>query len=227
MCGSAEGVFDYNVCLGEALFDAASFQDNRFASSEVAALVNRRSVGSYRDAGVGNERERGIFDLYQVEGVLGDVFVASGYCGYFVTDEPHLSVEYWDVRGDATYWHVKRRDDGVDSGQVVRRCRVNRDNCRVWVRTSEYLAGKHTRELHVRGVFRLARELSREVTAGDRLSNRASHSTFPAAITDRIMAPYALQRQMFPARAERISSSVGLGFCSRSAVALMRNPGVQ
>ena len=129
--------------------------------------MNRRSVGPYRGAGVGNERERGIFDFYQVEGVPGDVFIVSGYCGYFVADEAHLCVEYRYVRGDVAGWHVERRDDGVDSGQVAHRCHVNRDNCRVWVRASEYLAGKHTRELDVCGVFRLARELSREVTAGD------------------------------------------------------------
>ena len=99
--------------------------------------------------------------------MLSDVFVVSGYRGNFVAHEPHLSVEYRNVRGDVTGWHVERRDDGADSRQVARRCRVNRDNCRVWMRASEYLAGQQSRELHVRGVFRLARELSREVTAGD------------------------------------------------------------
>jgi hypothetical protein len=33
--------------------------------------------------------------------------------------------------------------------------------------TAKYLADQHSGEMHVRGVFRLARELSREVAAGD------------------------------------------------------------
>ena len=167
MCGSAEGVFDYNVCLGEALFDAAPFP--KTIGSPPARLpprVNRRSVGLYRGAGVGNERERGIFDLYQVEGMPGDVFVVSGYCGYFIADEPHLSVEYRDVRGDVTSRHIERSDDSVDSGQVARRCYVHRDNCRVRMWTAKYLAGQHPGELNVGGVFRLARELSRRSRRG-------------------------------------------------------------
>ena len=49
----------------------------------------------------------------------------------------------------------------------------------------------------------------------------------PAARTASTMFQYPVQRQMFPCSATLTSSSVGLGFCSSSAVALISMPGVQ
>src|SRR6185312_14890976 len=74
----------------------------------------------------------------------------------------------------------------------------------------------------------LAREALLDRRGGGGLGFGGRHADpFPAATTASTMFQYPVQRQMLPWSAIFTSSSVGLGFCSRRAVALISIPGVQ
>src|SRR5919108_677728 len=137
----------------------------------------------------------------------------------------------------------------VDAADLERTCDVDRLDLRVPVRRTDELDVARAVPLHVVEEDALALDeplvlLARHVLAdeprlglplldderplgGDRRLCHSLTSWPDAARIARTMFTYPVQRQMLPWMARRISSSLGRGFRSTSALALISIPGVQ
>ena len=111
--------------------------------------MNRRCVRRNSLARVRNERQRSVLYLHEIERVLGDELVFRGDRGDLVSDESHFGIQNRHVRRDVSGRHVERRDDRMNSGEFTGGSRVHGQDCRVRMRTAEYLADQHSGKLHV------------------------------------------------------------------------------
>ena len=128
----------------------------------------------------------------------------------------------------------------VHTGERERRADVDRLDPGVRVGRAHEVEVAHPVALDVVEEEALALRQASILAAGDALPDEAllegrrlgrldgRHApAFPAATTASTMFQYPVQRQMFPCSATLTSSSLGLGFSARSALALISIPGVQ
>ena len=219
-------------------------------------VADQRRVGVQRLAGVDNRGQRLVLDLDQLERVVRGVLVGRDHERDLLALEADLVAREHGLRvvGDGRHPSKPERlevlgsDDRGDVGRGERLRGVDRDDPRVRVRAAQHGAVDHSRQPDVIEVGALAADEARvflalQTTEADRtlgLGTRkvfdhchAHASCFAAASysaaqrTALTMFLYPVQRQMAPEIAVRISWSVGSGFSSSRARAVINMPGVQ
>ena len=220
-------------------------------------VADQRRVGIQRLARIHDRRQRLVLDVDQLERVVRGVLVGRDHERDLLALEADLVAGEHGLRvvgdrrhpGEAERLEILRGDDGGDVRVCERPRRVDRDDARVRERASQQRSVHHARELDVVEVGALAADEARVLLAlqtaeADRALGSGArevldvdgHAQTPclaaascsaAQRTALTMFLYPVQRQMAPEIATRISCSVGFGFSSRSARAVISIPGVQ
>ena len=229
VCRSAERHAENAVRLFEALIDIPPRKRKGLATHQIALGMYRRTPRLQCLSRRCHERQLLIAHFEQARGVLRKVLVIRRHGRDLVAHITHFLVENRQVGREPAARHIERRQNGMHPIQILCRRGVNAGYPGMRMRTTDNLAMQHSRQLNVARILRLTRKFLRQVMPRDRCPYyRIHHQCSTAArFTDSIMRPYALHLHRLPDNACRISSSVGSGVSSKSALALSKKPGVQ
>ena len=128
---------------------------------------------------VGDKRQWGVTDVDELNGLLGDIFVVGCHGGNLVADKADRGVEDRHVGGEAALGCVERGQHGANTTESPSPGGVDGQYSGVGVRTSEYLAIQHPRQLEVRRIPRLTRQLLSQVPSRDGMADDSTRHWKP------------------------------------------------
>ena len=220
----------------------------RFDPAGEKGLIDQRCIGLRGRIDIDDMRQDFVFDLDQFQRFAGGLCVDGGHRGDSVAiveslGSRHAVVENVQKLGIAVrqVGQVCCGDDGLDAFDRFGAGCVDPDDPRMGMRAAQYAPDQLTRHVEIRTIARAPGDLVDAIgpqrTGTDRLELLVSkfgikaHDASPlisaaASATARTILSYPVHRHRFPASQNLISSSVGDGFASRSALAAIRKPGV-
>ncbi len=247
-----EALLDVAHLRDHALGDVGRLVARLVEALGAQVVVQDRRTRLHRVDGVDDVRQDLVIHLDQLERALRDRIAGRRDGGDRMAVEQRLLARHrgpGHVAGDPALGNlgeVVARHHRFHAGQRLGRRRVDRLDDRVRVRAPERPAVEHAGQEEVGAEPGLAGNLVEPVmldgVGADDLEialrivlgivENACHGQAPlissaAAMTDRTILSYPVQRQRLPASQNRASVSVGLGFFSSSAFAATRKPGVQ
>ena len=242
------GVLRYIVGFGETLLHIALAQlemvrnigacdwmeDRRDLVATKIRMDNRR-VGLHTLDCICNGGQLLIFNLDQIDRLLRDLKRLSRDSRNSLAAEfgraDRQEVFILQIESAALFI-VFAGDNALDARQLFSLGGVDAQNLGVRVRAALDLRVQHARHFHIVNIFCLASYLFDSVNTINRYAH-AFHLRTPPSVCSAtssmasIIFLYPVQRHRFPLIPRAISSRVGCGFSRSSAVAVIKNPGVQ
>ena len=210
-------------------------------------LAQHRRAGCDRLQRVDHHRQRLVIDLDRVGAVGGDIALGGDHRAHllrlvhhFVGRQHHLRVGR-DGRHPVQLVFLERGavDHRKDAGDLQRLRGIDLLDPRVRVRAAHDVHVQHPGQLDVVDVVALAADEARVFLALHGVTHAADFCIGPGSVhgappifwaacwTAFTILRYPVQRHRLPEIAWRISCSLGLRFCSSSALHVMSMPGVQ
>ena len=187
-----------------------------------------------------------VFYFNQTKSLVHRRFILSGNDGDRITDKAHAAVKDQPVirrgfgiglsrHGEAFLRNILVGVYCRDSRNLCRNIRTDRADQCVSIRTAKNLYDKAVRRCYIVHIRRFSEKKLHRILFAYTLAyrfhitvhSRPSFRAFRNARMPRVCPSYPEQRQRFPARYARISSSVGSGFSRSRAMVFITKPGLQ